>query len=137
MGRKDGIALINSISKQRIPSKYSYVLKTGQLENLLTDNNINIHIELNYIFSSEMGSVFEAFYWLPNNNVPYDRVYIRARALPKENLTFMREKLDKVILPEFIVWINNIMALPDNSTLLKHNLHFHAVFHANEIFIYS
>ena len=135
MERKDVIALINSISKQKVPSNYSYVLKTAQLEKLLADNNISVHINLNYCFSTEMDSIFEALYWLPNNNVSYDRVYIRAWVLPKEKVRLAREKLEKIVLPEFAVWIKNILAFPENSTLLKHNLRFNAVFHNNEVYI--
>ena len=80
--------LLVYISKQKIPNNYSYVLKTGQLKKILDDNNIQIHIDLNYClaFSTELCSIFEALYWLPNENIPYDRVYIRAGALPKENI---------------------------------------------------
>jgi len=128
---------MGSISKQKIPNNYSYVLKTGQLKKLLVDNNIRIHIDLNYClaFNIEQDSIFEAHYWFPNENIPYDRVYIRAGALPKENILNAREKLEKKVLPEFAVWIKNILSLPDNSTLLKHDLRFHAIFHTNDVFI--
>ena len=135
MGRLDVIALINSISKEKIPSQYSYVLKTGLLEKLLADYSISIHIDLNYCYFKNMSCIFEAYYWLPNDNVPYDRLYIRAGALPKENTLLAREKLEKIVLPKFAVWTKNILALPYNSSLLKHNLHFDAVFRTNEVFI--
>ena len=129
--------LLSYISKQKIPNNYSYVLKTGQLKKILDDNNIQIHIDLNYCFafSTELCSIFEALYWLPNENIPYDRVYIRAGALPKENIFIAREKLEKKVLPEFVIWIKNILSLPYNSTLLKHGLRFHATFHTNDVFI--
>ena len=124
--------MIESISKQKIPSNYSYVLKTGQLEKLLAENDININVDLSFSFSA---TFFTAYFWLPNNRVPYRRVYIYAGVLPKEEVHIAREKLEQIVLPEFAIWIKGIMSLPDNSTKLKHNLCFDTEFNDNEAII--
>lgn len=40
--------MINSISKPKIPKEYIYVLKTSQLEEILIQNKIVIHVDLEY-----------------------------------------------------------------------------------------
>ena len=126
--------MINSITKDKIPKQYSFVLKTKQLEELIISNDIKIHIDLIYNYSSQsIGSIFEAFYWLPNNNIPYNRLYIRAGALAKEYISIAREKMNEIILPEFKIWIMNILSLPNNSTYLFEEPYFHAIFQNNKI----
>ena len=116
--------MIKFITKPKAPKGYGYVLKTGQLEKLLADNNINIHTSVTYY--RHLGNVFEARYWLPNQNIDYTRLYITAGMLPSKDILLAREKLEKVEFPRFVEWIMDILALPDNSTNLKHGLCFNS-----------
>ena len=127
--------MINSIEKAKIPFQYGYVLKTGQLENLLQDNNIDIHVDLRYWFAQNIGSILDAHYWLPNENIEYFRLYIRAGALLKQDIFIARKKMEEIVLPEFVSWVKNILVLPDNSPSLKHNLYFNADFCNGDVYI--
>jgi len=122
--------MIISIQKNKIPKQYSFVLKTKQLEEILLNSNINIHIDLYYTFNG-IGPIFEVFFYLPNKNNPYIRLYIRTKALPKENISIAREKMEKIILPEFRNWIINILSMPKDSTYLYEDLYFSAIFENN------
>ena len=127
--------MIHSITKSKISNKYAFVLKTGQLENMVVNNDIDIHIDLDYWLPQIIGSVLEAYFWLPKGNTQYNRLYIRAGALAKENVSIAREMMTSTILPEFILKTKEILALPDNSPLLASKRYFEAVFNKNEIFI--
>ena len=119
--------MIKSISKPKIQRGYVYVLKTGQLEKLLADNNIDIHVYLVY-WRPQTNSIFEVHYWFPNQNVEYERLYIRAGALPKEDVPLAREKLETIVFPKFVEWITDMLAQPDNSTKLDNDLYFNAIY---------
>ena len=121
--------MINSIEKPKIPKDYSFVLKTKQLEDLLINNNINIHVDLIYCWHpKQIGSIFEVHFWPPNANVPYERLYIRVGALLKEDAFIAREKMTEIVLPEFVAWFKKISILNENSPIAKTKLRFEVVF---------
>ena len=111
--------MIKSISKQKIPKQYGYVLMTEHLNTVLNENGIDIHIDLDYrFFNQQIGkTIFEVHFWSPRTNTPYNRLYIRAGALQKEYVNFARKKLQEVVFPEFVKWIKAILDLPVNSPL--------------------
>ena len=129
--------MISSISKPKIPSKYAYVIKTSQLENTLADNDITIYIDLVYWLPQVIGSIFEVYFWLPNENIAYNRLYIRAGALLKEDVFTARAKVTAVVLPEFVVWIKKILALPSDSPHLSDKLRFEAVINGDILKIHK
>lgn len=128
--------MISSISKEKIPKDYSFVLKTSQLEELLRDGNINTDVTLHYWKPQLIGSIFEVHYWLPNENIPYNRLYIRAGAILSKDIHFARESLFTKGLPEFIKWIKNIEQLEESSTHYSQR-YFNADFIDNKISIIS
>jgi hypothetical protein len=129
--------LIHSVDKPKIPRQYAYVLKTSQLEELLVNKSIDIYVDLHYWLPQIIGSVFEAHYWMSNDNVPYDRLYIRAGALNSEDVCMARQLMLKFVLPIFASETKKILALPDNSTALKHGEYFVAVYKENTVYINS
>lgn len=120
--------MIKSISKDKIPKEYRYVLKTSQLEQAFEKYEIDIHVDLNYGLPQGVEHIFEAFFWLPNEKVSYNRLYLRVGAVLKTDFLEVREKMEEFVLPEFILWIKEILNLPEDSPQLKHGLHFMAVF---------
>jgi len=125
--------LINSIVKNKISNQRGYVLKTKELEDLILFNDINMHIDLYY--TQSIGSFFEAIFRVANinypYNIPYNILHLSVGALLKKDLFSAREKMKEIVLPKFIVWINNILALPDNSTCLYREACFRASFKDN------
>jgi hypothetical protein len=125
--------MINSIKKPKFLAQYAYVLKTKQLEDTLINDNIDIHVDLYYWFPQIIGTILEGHFWLPNANVPYNRLYIRAGALLKEDVSLAREKMTEIVLPQFGKWVKTILSLPDNSPKLSGRLYFNAVFQNGEL----
>jgi len=111
--------MISSVKKDKIPGDYAFVLKTSQLEELIARSNIKTDITLTYWRPQIIGSIFEAHFWLPNNNVFYNRLYIRAGILLKKDVSLARKALQKEILPEFEQWIRSTERLPEASPLYK------------------
>lgn len=118
--------VIKSVSKNKIPNNYRYVIKTQQLENIVSDNEINIHIDLVYWLPQIVGTILEVHFWPPNNRILYNRLYVRAGALLKDDVKYAREKVTEVVLPEFIIWTKKILSLPANSPYLEKQLYFNA-----------
>ena len=118
--------MIDSISKRKIPRDYCYVLKTSQLEELLIKNDIMIHTDLVYSLSNEL--ILSVSYWFPNDNVPYYRLYICAGTVSKKNIKTAKSALVNVVLPELENWLNIILKLPENSTMLNNSPTFYANF---------
>jgi len=108
--------VISSISKDKIPKDFSFVLKTSILEKTLTDNKIETDITLINTKPHISGSIFEAFFWLPNENVNYHRLYIRAGALINKDVQIAREGLINEVLPQFVKWIKSIEQLEKSSS---------------------
>ena len=126
--------MIENISKEKIPKDYVYVFKTKQLDSILNDNCVNIHIDLNYCFSKQNNEIFfEAFYWPPNNNITYKRLYIRLWALKRELLPLFKNIMDKHGFSDFIFWIKAILDSPDGSPSQLQEQRFCASLEDNEI----
>lgn len=121
---------INSISKPKLPKAYSYVLHSNQLNNLLISNGITIHTDLVYWLPKIIGSILEVHYWLPNNNVPYPRLYIRAGALPRIEIQTARIIMSDEVFPKFSNWLEDIQKYDYNS------LYFNAVYKNNMVVEY-
>ena len=122
------IMRINSIQKPKITKGYGYVLKSSQLNEVLVENGFSVDTSLEYWKPQQLGSIFEAFYWFPNDYIPYTRLFIRAGALGKEDLQQARKEMIATVFPEFVKWLRRIVDEPDNSTILGEKLYFNAVF---------
>ena len=113
------------IEKSKLPKDLSYPLKSSVLENSLESAGIDVNIHLLYKGSHQF---FEAFYWLPNENVDYDRFYIRTGAVKSSDVRKAKAYMENQVIPEFIKWANEIVKLPNNSPKLQEKLHFSRVF---------
>lgn len=125
--------VIHSISKPNISKDYVYILRSSQLNELLLSNNFSIHTDLIYRLPSGTGSILEVFYLLPNNNVPYERLYVRAGALLKNEVQVARALMVDKVLPEFRRWLDDILQLPENSPILSQEIYFDAVYKSGEV----
>jgi hypothetical protein len=117
------------VEKPALSKKRSYVLKTSVLQTALADAKIDCHMIIRYWTPQiDNGSVLEGEYWLPNQNVPYARVYIRAGSLPKAERRDAFRWLERSVLPSFIQWLTKVLALPDNSPILSKGASFRALY---------
>jgi hypothetical protein len=120
--------MIESISKPKLPKGLAYSLKTSQLVRALDDAGVDIHIDLVYWRPQVLGSILEAHYWLPNKNVPYPRVYVRAGCVPAVQRAAASESLSEAAIPQFIDWLTGILNSPANSTRLCGEPYFNATY---------
>jgi hypothetical protein len=118
--------MIESVSKPRLSKDLSYALKTSELARALDDANIDIHVDLVYWKPQVLGSMLEAQYWLPNENVSYPRVYVRAGCIPAMQRAVASESLSNTALPRFIDWLRSILSLPPNTPKPAGTLYFNA-----------
>jgi hypothetical protein len=116
--------MIDFVSKPKLPKGLSFVLKTSQLEQALFD--IDCHVYLRYWVPQCGGSILEGDYWLPNENFPYPRVYIRAGAIPSALRSAASEALRESALPKFRDWLRKILSLSDKSPALHTHPYFNA-----------
>jgi len=118
--------MIRSISKSKIPKEYCYALQTGPLNDLFVEHNIDMPVDLMYCFAREPDIVFYAQYWLPNNLIPYNRIYVEIEAVHKKDAQFAKVAVKSTILPAFDTWLKEIFALPENSPIFNTTPTFHA-----------
>jgi hypothetical protein len=107
-----------SVEKPPLSKKRSYVLRTSLLEAAVSAAGLDCHIDLKYWTPTVDGSILEAEYWLPNENVPYPRTYVRAGSLLREQRSAAAALLKTAVLPAFTQWLVKVLALADNSPIL-------------------
>jgi len=130
--------MISSIKKPKLPREQTYIYKTSQIEKVLNENNIETNVYLNYkrfYQNCDSKCIFNVLYWLPNENVPYDRFYVSIHALKTDDVKLIMSKMNDIALPAFGKWAKNILSLPSNSTKLNHNMSFNVYFENEDIFI--
>jgi hypothetical protein len=114
------------VEKPKLPKGLSYALKTSFLQAELDKAQIDCYIHMIYWRPQSGHSILEAQYWLPNQNVPYARVYVRAGVVPSGLRMAASNAMVKIILPSFIEWLSRIIALPANSPVLHSEPFFNA-----------
>ena len=96
---------IMKIEKPKKPKHLSDVLKTSLLERVLREADVKIDTHLIYWILESGGSILEAFYWVPNENVSYPRLYMRAGVVPNKEHKKTFELLQNEALPAFAEWL--------------------------------
>ena len=97
----------------KLPNGHSYPLKLTALEAALAQAGISIDIHL----IRTPGDLFDAHFWPPNHNVPHERLYVRAGSVPKERAADARHRMDTVVIPLLVGWIENILAQDTKSPI--------------------
>ena len=70
---------------------------------------------------------FVAYFWPPNPNVPYERLYMRLGAVPSDQVQTIRQKMESEVVPELILWIRAIVSLPPNSPIRREQQEFRRI----------
>lgn len=122
-----------TVEKPKLRKDLSYVLKTSLLKEVLEQARIDCHVDLKYWTPQSGSSVLEAHYWLPNANVDYPRVYVRAGVVTSAERQAALDALRSQGIPAFISWLSQIVALPNGSPKLHGNLYFDACYEDGEI----
>ena len=99
----------------KIPKGHSYPLKPSALEAALLDAGIEIDVHLIRSF----GELFDAYFWPPNRNIPYERLYVRAGSVSSDRASEAMLHAETVMIPELVSWLNNILTLDSNSPIRR------------------
>jgi hypothetical protein len=100
----------------KIPKGYGYILKPSLILNALTEARIGIHIHL---VRSHGRRLFDAQYWPPNGNVPYERLHIKVGTAIERDLPELRRRAKSEALPALVQWISDIVALDLRSVIRR------------------
>ncbi len=92
----------------------------------MREADVAIDTHLIYWIPEDGGSILEAFYWVPNGNVSYPRLYLRAGVVPKQEHKRAFELFQNKALPAFVEWITFLISLPEGSTILNYKPYFNA-----------
>lgn len=99
----------------KLPKGYSYPLKPTALAAAFESAGINIDMHL----IRSHGSLFDAHFWPPNENVSYERLYIRAGSTTSEMAAEARSEVEAITLPALVRWIGDILAQDMNSPVRR------------------
>jgi len=127
--------MIDEIYKDKLPRNHGYVLRSSELEQLLTENNITVHTVLSYWFSRTTRTLLSVRYRLPTDYRPYYGIYMQTGSFLSGDAKAAKKAVSEVVLPELIKWLTYILNLPDNSTLFNIILGFSAIFENGEVVI--
>lgn len=99
----------------KLPKGQSYPLKPSKLEDALASAGLSIDVYL----TRTPGRSFNAFFWPPSPNVPYERIYIQAGSVPIEEALDARIEVEAEALPNLVKWISGIVALDAKSPVRR------------------
>jgi hypothetical protein len=77
----------------------------------------NICIDLHLI--SSPGDLFDAYFWPPNANVSYERLYVGAGSVPTERAAEAGRRMETVVMPSLVKWVAGILAQDGNSPVRR------------------
>lgn len=90
----------------KLPKGHSYPLRPSSLEAAL--EHAGIVIDTHLIRSP--GDLFDAHFWPPNDNVPHERLYVRAGSVPVAMAATERARMETVTIPSLVRWLSDILA---------------------------
>ena len=99
----------------KLPRGQSYPLKPSILEAALTTARISINTHL----VRSPGKMFDAHFWPPTPDIPYERLYIRIGSGPAEQAQAARDRMGREALPMLVEWIGNILAQDPQSPIRR------------------
>ncbi|WP_332804256.1 hypothetical protein [Sphingomonas sp. RT2P30] len=95
----------------KLPKGQSYPLRPSKLEEALASSSLSIDVYL----TRTPGRFFNAHFWPPSPNVPYERIYIQAGSVPTGEALIARAEVEGKALPALVEWIEGIVALDAKS----------------------
>ncbi|WP_293697771.1 MULTISPECIES: hypothetical protein [unclassified Sphingopyxis] len=99
----------------KLPKGHSYPLKPSFLDEALTSAGIVIETHL----TRNAGNLFDAHFWPANQNVPYERLYVRAGSVPIEEAANARHRVENHAVPMLVKWVGDILAMDQESPVRR------------------
>ena len=104
---------------RKLPKGHSYPLEPSFLEEALASAGIAIETHL----IRNPGNLFDAHFWPPNQNVPYERLYVRAGSVPIEDATNARSQVENHAVPTLVKRVGDILAQAPESPMRREKQH--------------
>ena len=104
------------IEKEKISKNSSFILRSSLLEQAMHEAGISTDTSLRHVSSRIF---FDAYFWPPRPNVPYERFYIRAGCVPTIQSHEARLFVQTHVIPSFIDWASGILSLPSDSPVRR------------------
>lgn len=126
------------VEKPKTWKGLSYPLKSSVLKNALEIANVDCNIQLQYWTPQrrdENYNILECEFWPANENVDYDRFYIRAGVVKSEKRKLAETLLINEGIPKLVELIKNKISLTSNSTSKTQTGYFLVIFNNDKIFI--
>jgi hypothetical protein len=99
----------------KLPKGQSYPLRPSLLEAVLEGAGITLDTQL----IRGPGPLFDAQFWPPNENVPHERLYVRAGTVAAEHCAQERERIETIALPALARWLADILAQDRRSPIRR------------------
>jgi len=90
----------------KLPKGQSYPLRPYVLSTALADAGVEIDT---YLVRSP-GSLSDAHFWPPNENVPFERLYVRTGSVPYQELAVARQWMENIAVPKLAEWVVGILS---------------------------
>jgi hypothetical protein len=90
----------------KLPKGESFVLKPSVLSAALAEAGVVIETHL----IRNAGTLFDAHFWPPSHDVPYERLHIRAGSVPRSNAAAARAHVETEVVPRIVAWIADILS---------------------------
>ena len=114
---------------ERLPKGMGFALKPSVLSDFLMSENIALQWSLH---RNRTGTFFECFFWPPNPNVSYERLYFRASALPAAAVSEARAYLEAEVMAALQIWLRDLLSEPLHSTRRREKQLFSREFKAKQ-----
>lgn len=127
-----------TVEKAKTWKGLSYPLKTSILKDAIDNAEIKSTIHLIYRtpqMNGETYNILECIFWPANKSFDYDRFYIRAGVVKSKDRKLAEDYLKINVIPKLIAFMKNKISLPENSTELKQDSRFLAIFVDNKVLI--
>ncbi|CCD92218.1 conserved hypothetical protein [Bradyrhizobium sp. ORS 375] len=90
----------------KLPKTQGYPLSPSALDDALKRAGVSIDV----LLIRQPGTLFDAHFWPPNPNVPYERLYVRVGSVPVDQVGPIRREFEAKKLPVLVEWIASILA---------------------------
>ncbi|WP_375286999.1 hypothetical protein [Sphingomonas sp.] len=95
----------------KLPKGQSYPLRPSKLEEALASAALSIDVYL----TRTPGRFFNAHFWPPTPDIPYERIYVQAGSVPSDEASSARAEIESIALPALVRWMAGILALDEKS----------------------
>ena len=95
----------------KLPKGQSYPLRPSKLEEARASASLSIDVYL----TRAPGKFFNAHFWPPSPDLPYERGYVQAGSVPSDEASSARAEIESTALPALVRWIGRILASDEKS----------------------